>query len=69
MSHNLFNSLQSFDLGNGQEGKFYSLPALENSGLAGISRLPVCVRLVLESVLRNFDGQKVTEENIVQLSN
>ena len=28
MSHNTFNSLQSFDLGNGKEGKFYSLPAL-----------------------------------------
>ena len=68
MSHNLFNSLQSFDLGNGQEGKFYSLPALEDAGLGSISRLPICVRLVLESVLRNFDGQKVTEENIVQLS-
>ncbi|MEC9331594.1 MAG: aconitate hydratase AcnA [Verrucomicrobiota bacterium] len=68
MSHNLFNSLQSFDLGNGQKGKFYSLPALEDAGLGSISRLPICVRLVLESVLRNFDGQKVTEENIRQLS-
>ena len=69
MSHNTFNSLQSFDLGNGQEGKFYSLPSLSEAGLGDISRLPVCIRLVLESVLRNFDGKKVTEANIRQLAN
>ena len=55
MSHNLFNSLQSFDLGNGKQGKFYSLPALEAAGVGLISRLPVSVRIVLESVLRNYD--------------
>ena len=68
MSHNAFNSLRSFDLGNGQQGKFYSLPALADAGLGDVSRLPVCIRLVLESVLRNCDGQKVTEENIRQLA-
>ena len=68
MSYNAFNSLRSFDLGNGQQGKFYSLPALADAGLGDVSRLPVCIRLVLESVLRNCDGQKVTEENIRQLA-
>ena len=68
MSHNAFNSLRSFDLGNGQQGKFYSLPALAEAGLGDVSRLPVCIRLVLESVLRNCDDQKVTEENIRQLA-
>ena len=68
MSHNTFNALHSFDLGNGQQGKFYSLPALAEAGLGDVSRLPVCIRLVLESVLRNCDGQKVTEENIRQLA-
>ncbi len=68
MSYNPFNSLRSFDLGNGQQGKFYSLPALAEAGLGDVSRLPVCIRLVLESVLRNCDGQKVTEENIRQLA-
>ncbi|MEE2947395.1 MAG: aconitate hydratase AcnA [Verrucomicrobiota bacterium] len=68
MSHNTFNSLRSFDLGNGQQGKFYSLMALAEAGLGDVSRLPVCIRLVLESVLRHCDGQKVTEENIRQLS-
>ena len=68
MSHDTFNALKSFDLGNGQQGKFYSLPALAEAGLGDVSRLPVCIRLVLESVLRNCDGQKVTEENIRQLA-
>ena len=54
MSHNLFNTLQSFDLGNGKSGKFYSLPALEAAGVGPISRLPVSIRLVLESVLQIF---------------
>ena len=68
MSYNAFNSLRSFDLGNGQQGKIYSLPALAEAGLGDVSRLPVCIRLVLESVLRNCDGQKVTEDNIRQLA-
>ena len=68
MSHNTFNTLQSFDLGNGQKGKLYSLPALAEAGLGDVARLPVCIRLVLESVLRHCDGQKVTEQNIRQLA-
>ena len=68
MSHNAFNSLRSFDLGDGKQGKIYSLPSLAEAGLGDVSRLPVCIRLVLESVLRNCDGQKVTEENIRQLA-
>jgi aconitate hydratase len=69
MSHNLFNTLQTFDLGNGKSGKFYSLPALEAAGVGPISRLPVSVRLVLESVLRNCDGLKVQEANVKELAN
>ncbi len=69
MSHNLFNSLQKFDLGNGKQGKFYSLPALESAGVGQISRLPVSIRLVLESVLRNCDGKKVSEANVKELAN
>src|SRR5438128_2646754 len=68
-AHNLFNSLQTFELGNGRQGKFYSLPALETAGVANISRLPVSVRIVLESVLRNCDGKKVSEPNVRELAN
>ena len=67
--HNLFGSLQSFDLGHGKTGQFYSLPALEKAGVGPVSKLPVSIRLVLESVLRNCDGLKVQEANIKELAN
>src|SRR2546422_585347 len=67
--HNPFDSLQKFDLGNGQQGSFYSLPALEKTGIGAISTLPVSIRLVLESVLRNCDGNKVTEADVKALAN
>ncbi len=69
MSHNLFNTYQSFDLGNGQQGKFYSLPELEKQGVGAISKLPISIRIVLESVLRNCDGKKVKEDDIRALAN
>ena len=68
-AHRLFDSLQEFDPGNGRSGFFYSLPALEKAGVGPISRLPVSLRLVLESVLRNCDGRKITEQNIRELAN
>jgi len=68
-SHNLFNTLQEFDLGNGKRGKFCSLLALEKAGVGPISKLPVSIRLVLESVLRNCDGKKVHEANVKELAN
>src|SRR5438132_2238907 len=68
MSHNLFNTLQEFKMASGKTGKFYSLPALEKALGARISRLPVSIRIVLESVLRNCDGKKVTEEHGRQLA-
>ena len=66
--HNLFDSLQKFDLGNGRQGSFYSLPALEKAGVGPISKLPVSIRIVLEAVLRNCDGKKVAEKNIKELA-
>ncbi len=69
MTHDLFNTRQTFTTGNGTEGTFYSVPQLENAGLGNISRLPVSIRIVLESVLRNFDGGKrVGEPHIRELS-
>jgi aconitate hydratase len=67
MAHNLFNSLQEFKIA-GKTGRFYSLPALEQAGLGEISRLPVSIRIVLESVLRNCDGKKVSEHHIRELA-
>src|SRR5436309_1588312 len=68
MSHNLFNTLQEFKMASGRTGKFYSLPALEKALGARVSRLPVSIRIVLESVLRNCDGRKITEEHVRQLA-
>jgi aconitate hydratase len=68
MSHNLFNSRQTFDLGTGSKGTYYSLPALEAAGLGKISRLPVSIRIVLESVLRNCDGKRVQEQSVRELA-
>ena len=49
--------------------KYYSLPALEKeAGLSGIARLPVSIRIVLESVLRNCDGKKVFEDDVRALA-
>src|SRR5579859_7003042 len=67
--HNLFNSLQSFNLSGGRKGRLYSLPALEAAGVGNISRLPISIRIVLESVLRNVDGKKVTERDVRTLAN
>jgi len=69
MSHNLFNSRQTLTLANGTMSALYSLPALEKAGVGTISRLPVSIRIVLESVLRNCDGKKVTEQHIRELAN
>src|SRR2546423_13091593 len=69
MPHNLFNTLQSFQAGGDREGRFYSIPQLEKEGIGPISRLPVSIRIVLESVLRNVDGKKVTEANVKELAN
>src|SRR5438045_2941757 len=68
-AHNLFQTLQSFDLGNGTQGAIYSLSQLEKAGIGPVSQLPVSIRLVLESVLRNCDGKRVTEQNVRSLAN
>lgn len=68
MSHNLFNSLQEFSTASGKKARFYSLPALEAAGIGVISRLPISIRIVLESVLRNYDGQRVEERNVRELA-
>lgn len=63
---NPFNTLQKFSA-NGAEHSFYSLPALEKAGFP-VSRLPVSIRLVLESLLRNCDGKRVAEQAVRDLA-
>ncbi len=59
----------SFETGAGTQGKFFSLPALEAAGVGPVSRLPVSIRIVLESVLRNCDGKKVLPEDVKAVAN
>jgi len=69
MPHNLKKTLKEFKINGGQTGNFYSLPQLGKELGVAIERLPVSIRIVLESVLRNCDGKKVTEEHVEQLAN
>ena len=68
MPHSAFDALQNFDTGTGQPGRLFSLPRLEAGGLGPISRLPVSLRIVLESLLRNLDGKKIREEDVRRLA-
>src|SRR5919199_5886710 len=68
MPHNLFDSLKVLPLPGGRKGQYYSLGALEAAGLGKVSRMPHSLRIVLESVLRNCDGKRVTEEHVRELA-
>ncbi|MEO5883094.1 MAG: aconitase family protein, partial [Caldimonas sp.] len=67
MSHDFASTLQTFKTASGKEGSFYSLPALARQ-YPSISRLPVSMRIVLESVLRNCDGKRVLPEHVVEVA-
>ncbi len=69
MPNSPFNSLQTFSPGPGLSAKFYSLLQLEKENVAEVSKLPVSIRIVLESVLRNVDGTKITEDDVRTLAN
>jgi aconitate hydratase len=68
MPHAFASTLKNFKTSSGKAGKFYSLPALTKQ-FPNVSRLPVSIRIVLESVLRNCDGKKVTAEHVAELAN
>ena len=63
-----FNVTQALAVAPGKSGTLYSLPALGRALGVDLSRLPVSIRIVLESVLRNCDGNKVTEAHVRQLA-
>jgi aconitate hydratase len=63
-----FGALQEFRLASGKVGRYYALSSLEAAGLGPVSRLPVSLRIVLESLLRHCDGRKVTEDHVRQLA-
>jgi aconitate hydratase len=69
MPRNNLNALKDFPLSGSKKGQLYSLPTLGKKLGIDVSRLPLSIRIVLESVLRNCDGKKVTEEHVRQLAN
>ncbi|MEO7715925.1 MAG: aconitate hydratase [Capsulimonas sp.] len=68
-AHNLYDTVQTFTYGSGKTGTYYSLPQLEKAGVGPISKLPVSIRIVLESVLRNVDGKRINEQDVKNLAN
>jgi aconitate hydratase len=68
MPHDPLNTLREFKLKSGRSGKMYSLKALEEQGFGQTSRLPVSLRVVLESVLRNCDGQRIGTDVVKALA-
>jgi aconitate hydratase len=68
-NYNPFNAKSSLRLKSGEEVYFYKLRALENVSVGNISKLPFCIKILLESVLRNCDGQNITEEHVRAILN
>jgi aconitate hydratase len=68
MQHNLHNTKSTLTTESGQQYTYYSLPQLAKSCNFNLKQLPVSIRIILESILRNFDGTKITEEHIQQLA-
>ena len=67
MTFDPFGARDSFDTGNGT-ATLYRMSRLEDAGLGAITRLPISIRLLLESVLRNCDGFSVTEQDVKNLA-
>jgi len=66
-AHAYAKTIKTFRTASGKEGKFFSLPQLAKS-IPNVSRLPISIRIVLESVLRNCDGKKVTDDHVQQIA-
>ena len=66
--NNKFNAKKQFEL-NGKTYNYFELKALEKAGLGKISRLPFSVRILLESVLRQYDGHIIKDEHVNGLTN
>ncbi len=61
--------MQKFQVAGSKTGEFYSLPQLEKEGVGPVSKLPFSIRILLESVLRNYDGKRIREEDVGKLAN
>ncbi|TAG10790.1 MAG: aconitate hydratase [Verrucomicrobia bacterium] len=62
------NTLRTFTTGYGTDGQYHSLPALAAEGFPQIARMPASIRIVLESLVRNCDGLKVSQKDVENLA-
>ena len=64
------STLDEFTTSSGRQIQFYSLPALQKTLGSGvkISRLPISIRILLESLLRNKDGKAISDSDIKLLA-
>ena len=67
-AHAFSNTLKTLKTASGKAGQYFSLPELAKTH-PNVNKLPVSIRIVLESVLRNCDGRKVTAEHVAELAN
>ncbi|RMD47177.1 MAG: aconitate hydratase AcnA, partial [Aquificota bacterium] len=54
---------------NGKNYTIYSLEKLQEAGIGNIERLPFSIRVLVENLLRNFDGTVVDEEHVKNIAN
>jgi aconitate hydratase len=65
---NSFGAVRDLELRGGSV-KYYSLPALQQSGFPGVARLPYSLKILLENLLRHEDGAAVKPGDIQALAN
>lgn len=65
--NDIFNARKTFEV-NGKKYHYYHLGALEEAGIGNISKLPYSIKILLESVLRQYDGRVIKKEHIENLA-
>jgi aconitate hydratase len=68
MPHAFEELIRTFKTRSGKSGRYFSLPLLARQ-FPKVRRLPLSMRIVLESVLRNCDDRKITPEHVRQIAN
>ncbi|MBB6452809.1 aconitate hydratase [Salirhabdus euzebyi] len=66
-TNDAYKARKQFEI-DGKKYNYYHLKALEEAGIGNISRLPYSVRVLLESVLRQYDGHVIKNEHIEKLA-
>jgi aconitate hydratase len=67
MEVDLWNSKKLLEISN-KKYIIYRLDSLEKAGLTHLSKLPYCIRIMLESVLRQCNGNEITTDDVVNLA-